>query len=747
MGKKIIVTEKPSVARSYAKVLGVTGKGDGYIENDEWIITWCYGHLVTLCYPESYSPELKQWNMETLPFLPKEYLYQAISSSIDQFRTIKRLYNRPDIDVIYYAGDSAREGIYIQMLVRQEAGHNPKAKELVVWIDSQTDDEIRRGIREAKPLSAYENLTKSGYARAIEDYALGINLSRALTLQYRKVYYSDSSIDVGRVMTCVLGMVVRREREIRNFKATKYYRIETDFENKGDTISALWKATETSAIYEKIKPYLYNETGFKNEAFANSFMNGLGNEVKVENIELKTEKKYAPSFFNLAELQATCSRLFKISPDETLGIAQELYESQLTTYPRTDARVISTAVANEDVPRIIRGLSSIYGEFTGKISNPSSIKNMKKYVDDSKISDHYAIIPTGRIANLSGLKAQVYDLIARRFLSPFLPAAIYEKVNLDVVDTKRGEHFITSGSALKDPGYLECFGSKTDTEELPEGILSLKNGDVFPCSYKLVASETTPPSRYNSGSIILAMENAGNLIEDEELRAQIKTSGIGTSATRGAVLEKLVQKGYIDQNSKTQILKPLDFGEFVYEVVNDTVPQMLDPKMTAEWERGLSLVADGTISYEKYISKMEQFVTDSVNKIKTTSVSDNVRKIAEKLPSDGKKGATKPQAPKKSDIATYLSVSFDDKDKVKLLGARWDGKNKAWYVPAGVDIRPFAKWTGGKATTSVKKVFLEVPFENKDDAKAAGARWDNDKKKWYCMSNQDMSVLKKWIIK
>lgn len=742
--KSVIVTEKPSVARAFAKVLGVhSDKHNGYLEDDRYIITWCVGHLVTLAYPEKYNEELKQWSFDTLPFLPDVYKYEVIKDVKTQFNVIKKIYNRSDIDTIYYAGDSAREGIYIQMLVRQEAGHNKNAKELVVWIDSQTPDEIRRGIKEAKPISEYEYLIQSGYMRAIEDYVLGINLSRALTLKYRNSYSAKKSIAVGRVMTCVLGMIVRREREIKNFKAETYHKINTIF-NNGDDITCNWKANESSAIYPKIEPFLYNETGFKSEDFAKKFVSGLGNSIKVNHVERKTEKKYAPSFFNLAELQATCSKLFKISPDKTLEIAQTLYEKQLTTYPRTDARVISEAVLKENIPATLKGLSKEYKEFTDKIENPFSIKGMKKYVDDSKISDHYAIVPTGSLATggLSELETKVFDLIVRRFLSPFLPPAVYDKINLEVVDTKRGEHFFTSGSALKDKGYLECFGTKGNTDNLPEAILTLKEGDEFPCKYEIASAETTPPSRYTSGSMILAMENAGKLIEDEELRAQIKGQGIGTSATRGAVLEKLVNNNYIAQNPKTQILTPLEFGEFVFDAVSETVPQMLDPKMTAEWERGLDLIVNQKITYDKYRTKLEDFIRDSVETIKHKNISDEVKNTASKV-TDSK---SKPTAPKKSDISTYLSVPFEDREKVKMLGARWDMKNKAWYVPKNTDLKPFMQWISGKAITSIKKIWLDVPFENKDMAKEAGARWDKDKKKWYCMSNQDMKVLGKWAI-
>ncbi len=742
--KSVIVTEKPSVARTFAKVLGVhSDKHDGYLEDDRYIITWCVGHLVTMAYPEKYDEKLKQWSFDTLPFLPETYKYEVIKDVKAQFNIVKKIYNRSDIDTIYYAGDSAREGIYIQMLVRQEAGRNKNAKELVVWIDSQTPDEIRRGIKEAKPITEYKYLIQSGYMRAIEDYALGINLSRALTLRYRNSYSSKKSIAVGRVMTCVLGMIVRREREIKDFKAETYHKINANFNNGADIVCS-WKANETSAIYPKIVPQLYNESGFKSEDYAKKFVSGLGDTIKIEHLERKNEKKYAPSFFNLAELQATCSKLYKISPDKTLEVAQTLYEKQLTTYPRTDARVLSEAVLKETIPATLKGLAKEYGQFTDKIDNPFSIKGIKKYVDDSKISDHYAIIPTGSLATngLTETESKVFDLIVRRFLAPFLPPAIYDKVNLEVVDTKRGEHFFASGSALKDKGYLECAGTKGKADNLPEAILSLKEGDVFNCKYEIVSAETTPPARYTSGSMILAMENAGKLIEDEELRAQIKGQGIGTSATRGATLEKLVANGYIAQNSKTQILTPLEFGEFIYEAVNDTVPQMLDPKMTAEWERGLDLIVQQKISYDKYRNRLEDFIRDAVVTIKNVSMSDSVQETASKITSDKDKA----KAPSKAAVSTYLHVPFEDKEKAKALGARWDMKNKAWYAPKNADLKLFAKWIPSKAVTSIKKVWLDVPFENKDMAKKAGARWDKDKKKWYCMSNDDMSVLKKWVI-
>ncbi len=743
--KKVIVTEKPSVGRTYAKLLNVYDKHEGYMESDEYIITWCFGHLVEMSYPEKYDPKLKSWSFDTLPFLPEKYKYEIKPECQDQFRVIKRLYNRDDIDTIYYAGDSAREGVYIQMLVRQEAGHNKNAKELIVWADSQTDAVLTKAIREAKPISEYKYLIQSGYMRAIEDYVLGINLSRAFTLKYNSILPPKKSIDVGRVMTVVLGMIVKREREIKNFKVSKFYKLNTVFNNDGDDISCGWKANESSAIYSKIQPHLYNETGFKSENFAKTFAAGLGEQVKVENMDVTTEKKYAPSLFNLAELQATCSKLFKISPDKTLEVAQSLYEKQLTTYPRTDARVLSSAVADE-IDNNIRGLSRNYSQYTDQITDPTSIKSSKKYVDDSKISDHYAIIPTGSssTSGLNDLEMKIYDLIVRRFLSIFLPPAIYEKVSLEVIDIKRGEHFYTSGSALKEKGYLDCAGMKKGSaNELPKAILSLKPGDIFDCKYEINEGETKPPSRYTSGSMILAMENAGNLIEDEELRAQIKSCGIGTSATRGAILEKLVNKGYIAQNDKTQILTPCDLGELIYDVVDDALPELLDPKMTAQWEQGLEYIATEKITYDKYKTRFERFIEDSVDTIRGKQISASFEEMAKEIKASIK---DKPTAPKKSDIQTYLSVPFDDKEKVKMLGARWDGKNKAWYVPAGVDLSPFKQWTnGGKATTSIKKIYLDIPFDDKDEAKANGARWDGDKKKWFIMSNQDTSKFKKWM--
>ena len=753
MAKKIIVTEKPSVAKTFAQVLGVTGRKEGYIENDEWIITWCVGHLVSLCYPERYDESLKQWRMDTLPFLPDKYKYEVIKDVATQFNVIRTLYNRSDIDTIYYAGDPAREGLYIQMLVRQEAGHNPNAKELVVWIDSQTESEIKRGIKEAKPLSAYKDLADSGYMRAIEDYALGINLSRAYALKYRPFLGFDVKVSVGRVITCVLGMIVRREREILNFVPQKFYKIQSHITNDGDDIVATWKADPE--FMKKHADKMYSEQGFKNADDAKSFASYLTDHLKIEDISTKEEKKFAPLLFNLAELQATCSKVLHISPDETLEIAQSLYEKKITTYPRTDARVLSSAIAAEvDINlRGLRGYAPVT-DFVNDILNSGSYKNIKntKYTDDSKISDHYAIIPTGLTANLNGNEAVVYDLIVRRFISIFMDPAVYKKLSITeaTLDDKKFR-FYASGSTLVKPGYLECVGIPQSKDGLPEGATTLIKGNDYAATYDVVESETKPPARYTSGSIILAMENAGNLIEDEELRAQIKGAGIGTSATRAATITKLVTNKYIALNKKTQVLTPESLGFVLFDIVESTIPELLIPEMTAKWEQNLDCIAKAELSAGEFNKHLNEMITKHVNLLKSVSVT---KELEEKIAKDGfvpkesgsSSGSKEAKKVKSSDVSTYLSVPFDDKDEAKALGARFDGTKKCWYVPAGKDLAPFNKWmTGNKAVKSVKKIYLNVPFDNKDEAKSLGARWDNDKKQWYIMSNMNTTLFKRWI--
>ncbi len=741
MSKKIIITEKPSVARTFAHTLGVTNKEDGFFENDEWIITWCLGHLVTMSYPEKYDEELKKWDFNDLPFLPDNYLYEVIDGSRAQFNIIKKLYNRPDISAIFYAGDAAREGLYIQMLVRMAAGHTKGIEECVVWIDSQTDSEIRRGIKEAKPLSEYKYLSDAGFLRAIEDYAVGINLTRALSLKYSRAMGIKKPFTVGRVMTCVLAMIVERQREIDNFKPEKFYKIAAT-DDSDNTFT--WKANKESKVYEKIAPHLYDNTGFKAENVAKGFISGLGLNLIIKSIETKPEKKYAPLLYNLAELQNDCSKRFKISPDKTLEILETLYMSGLITYPRTDARVLSSAIADE-IQNNLNGIAKVgdNAKFVNAIHSASSIKNTR-YTDDSKISDHYALIPTGQnlsaLNNLSSLERGVYDLIEKRFLSIFMPPAIYEKTVICAIDDKRSEQFFLTGSVLKEEGFLSVLGREAGNDNLK---IPFKEGDVIPVTYSVVPGETKPKPAYTSGSIILAMENAGKLIEDEALREQIKSQGIGTSATRAEILKKLIDIGDITINEKTQVLAPTKFGNLVYDVVKDVIPEITVPEMTAKWESDLELVATGKLSRSDYQKEIESYVTASVEAIRSIVVSDILKDEAKAI---GLVENKQSYTLKTSDIETYLNVPYEDRDKVKLLGARFDGNKKMWYVPKGKSLEPFGDYifNGGKHT-NVKKIFLKVPFDDKDEAKSLGARWDNDKKQWFIMSIMDQSKFKRWM--
>ncbi len=661
MGKKLIITEKPSVAREFARVLGEPMKNHGeYLESENYIITWCVGHLVTMSYPDAYDEKYKRWSMETIPFIPQEYKYQIIDNVSKQFNAIKRLFHREDVDVIYNAGDSGREGEYIQRLVLQEAGYNGHASLKRIWIDSQTEEEILRGIREAKDASEYDNLSDAAYLRAKEDYLMGINFSRALTLRYSQnvknfLGQDKAVISVGRVMTCVLGMVVNREREIRDFVKTPFYRIIATFTEGDVTYDAEWKVTEESDYFNS--PKLYKDNGFLKEEDAKAFVESLESftEGIVKNIERKKETKNPPLLYNLAELQNECSKLFKISPDETLRIAQELYEKKLTTYPRTDARVLSSAVAKE-IHKTLNGLHNIgaMAPIVDEIMQTGSHKKIVKlrYVNDSQITDHYAIIPTGQGLNayssLTPVSQKVYEVIVRRFLSIFYPPAIYQKITLETTIGK--ESFFATYKTLKEEGYLKVLQysfkkAKTDvakkTEEpaedtegegakendegamsaaLQEFLLNVKKGMTVPKEKLTIKEgETSPPKRYNSGSIILAMENAGQFIEDEELRAQIKGSGIGTSATRAEILKKLFNIDYLKLNKKTQIITPTLYGEIVYEVVNGSIKQLLDPALTASWEKGLTGVAQGTVTTQEYLDKLNGFVARRTNFVKQLS--------------------------------------------------------------------------------------------------------------------------------
>ncbi len=646
MIEALFINEKPSVSREFKTALKLqeNGKHTGYFEgfspvlNCNVQITWCVGHLITLSYPEKYDPALKDWNVEDLPFLPKKYLYEVIPSVKDQFKVVKSLINNmSNNSTIYYAGDPAREGIYIQALVRKASGINANVVEKVVWIDSQTEEEIQKGIKNAKPFSDFKSLIDAGYERAIEDYATGINLSRILSIKYgqKANAYAGLSkyqpVSVGRVMTCVLGMVVDREREIENFVVTPFYKVE----NKINGIEAEWKAIKGSKMFESA--LLYNDTGFKEEKDALNFINSLPSSVLIESIERKTERKLAPNLFNLAELQSECTKKYKISPNETLEVAQTLYEAKLTTYPRTDARVLSSAIAKE-INKNLQGIASHYeSELSGYAENIINGGRWKgigstRYTDDSKIADHYAIIPTGmgyeNYSKLTNIQKNVYELIVRRFLSIFMPPAEYLVVKL--TEDAGGEKFYASTKALQTPGYLEVAGYKNDNEEVDITIFdSLTEGAMYDADYYTKKGETTPPKRYTSGSMILAMENAGNLIEDEALRAQIKGSGIGTSATRAEVINKLVKQQFIYQNSKTQVLTPAPFGNITYEIVSDTIPELLNPRMTALWEKGLDGIATNRINPVDYRTKLEQFVTNAVKLIKQKNNENEIDKKLE----------------------------------------------------------------------------------------------------------------------
>ena len=686
MSKALYIAEKPSVAQEFAKALKINGqRRDGYLESQDSVVTWCVGHLVTMSYPEKYDIKYKRWSLDTLPFLPREFKYEVIPGVQKQFEIVKGLLNREDVDTIYVCTDSGREGEYIYRLVAQMAGVHGK-KEKRVWIDSQTEEEIMRGIREAKDLSAYDNLSASAYLRAKEDYLMGINFSRVLTLRYGNsvsnyLNTKYQAISVGRVMTCVLGMVVRREREIRAFVKTPFYRVLSSIALEGENFEGEWRAVEGSRYFQT--PYLYKENGFKEKAYAEKLIQELSVnpplQCTVEKIERKKENRNPPLLFNLAELQNVCSKLFKISPDETLKIVQELYEKKLVTYPRTDARVLSTAAAKE-IYKNISGLRNYEhtAEIAQHIIEQGNYKNLAKtrYVNDKQITDHYAIVPTGQglnaLRSVSLTAQRVYETIVRRFICIFYPPAVYQKISL--VTKIQNESFFSSFKVLLDEGYLKvatnsfakrkaadamssvnragAAGNEGSEEEDPDtgknggnkaddsaedmacdtrllaALQNLKKGDILSVdSLSIKEGETSPPKRYNSGSMILAMENAGQLIEDEELRAQIKSSGIGTSATRAEILKKLCNIKYLALNKKTQVITPTLLGEMIFDVVNCSIRQLLNPELTASWEKGLNYVAEGSITEQEYMDKLEHFVRLRTRQVEDSNIQPYLRQF------------------------------------------------------------------------------------------------------------------------
>ena len=657
MSKSLFIAEKPSVAKEFAKVLNVGGNASkGYLESDDYVVTWCVGHLVTMSYPEVYDPALKKWSFQTLPFIPEHFLYEIIPGVSKQFNTVKALLNREDVSCIYVCTDSGREGEYIYRLVDDMAEVSSEKEKRRVWIDSQTEEEIKRGIKEAKLLSEYDNLSSAAYLRAKSDYLMGINFSRVLSLKYGRTimdYLNNgkwSAVSVGRVMTCVLGMVVKREREIRDFVKTPFYRVIGKFGYEGQDFDGEWRAVKGSKYFES--HLLYKENGFNNKEDAAKLIEELkiippSVKAVVCKAEKKKEKKNPPLLFNLAELQNTCSKLFKISPDETLKIVQELYEKKLVTYPRTDARVLSTAVAKE-ISKNIDGLRnySIVRDIASGILESQSYKGIEKtkYVNDKQITDHYAIIPTGQgfnaLNSVNQTAARVYEVIVRRFLCIFYPSAEYLKIT--IAAERLNEQFFSSFKILSKEGYLaiasasfakqklsdrqaddnESEDAQTTDNKIDENTIEklkqLKKGmeiDLF--SAEIKEGETSPPKRYNSGSMILAMENAGQLIDDEDLRAQIKGSGIGTSATRAEILSKLVNIKYLSLNKKTQIITPTLLGEMVYDVVFASIHALLNPELTASWELGLTMVADGKITEDEYMMKLNKFITSHVQNVKS----------------------------------------------------------------------------------------------------------------------------------
>lgn len=659
MAKSLFIAEKPSVAQEFMKSLGKqAARRDGYAESEDAVFTWCVGHLVTMSYPAAYDAALRRWSMETLPFIPTEWRYEVIPAVRKQFDIVSGLLKRKDIDTIYVCTDSGREGEYIYRLVEQMSGVSGK-KRRRVWIDSQTEEEIKRGVEQAKDLSEYDSLSDAAYLRAKEDYLMGINFSRVLTLKYGNAISSffrsneRTVIAVGRVMTCVLGMVVKREREIRDFVKTPFYRVLASVSLEGDKgFEAEWKAVEGSAYFES--PLLYKENGFKEERHAGELIDKMKANppvnMQVQSVERKNENKQPPLLYNLAELQNDCSKFFKLNPDETLKHTQELYEKKLVTYPRTDARVLSSAVAKV-IERNIAGLKNLgeYREFAGNILERGAHKSIAKsrYVNDKQITDHYAIIPTGQgfgaLNGLSPVTKSVYYAIVRRFLCIFYPAAVYRKAGIVL---KRGtESFFANFKVLAEEGYLKVLDSWKKNQSVAEDkdgeakcdasllerLKSIKKGDLLDVKeFSIKEGETTPPKRYNSGSMILAMENAGQLIEDEELRAQIKGSGIGTSATRAEILKKLVDKKYIMLNNKTQIITPAQLGEMVYDVVNGSITRLLDPQLTASWEKGLTGVANGNISTEEYLGKLEAFIVRNTNLVKGLNNQYDLREFFDK---------------------------------------------------------------------------------------------------------------------
>lgn len=650
MGKKLYITEKPSVAASFAGVLGLeitrTDRGRGFAESKDAVVSWCFGHLVTMAYPDAYDPAYKEWRVEHLPIIPKEYKYTVIDDKgvSKQFDVICQLMSRDDIDVIYACTDSGREGEYIFRLVYQQSGSTKPAKR--VWISSQTEEAIKKGIDEAKDIHEYDSLSRAAYSRAKEDWLFGMNFSRIYTCQYGRNLSAvvkenkPSVIAIGRVMTCVLGLVVDRELEIRHFVPKTHYGVVASFISATSNIpyKGKWQPAKKSAgksAEEEEDKYISKEE-------AQNLIEKLqGQEGIIKKVEIKTKNEQPPLLFNLAELQSEANKKFKLPVDRTLAIAQSLYEKKMISYPRTDSRVISTDVLGE-VPKVLNGLfkNSSFKDTVQRIKDFGELrvnKSSKRYVDNGKVTDHYAIIPTYVTTELSKLDADtrnIYNLIVKRFLAIFYPPAEYNTVKVET--EVGGEIFVSNAKTLKEAGWKEVYevtapkGEEETTDSPIHKLVKKEKSNVE--SFDLEEKETKPPSRYTDGSLIITMEKAGKFIENEELREQIKTCGIGTSATRAGIIKKLTDIGYMKIHPKTQIVTPTRKGEAIVELVRRTARELLNPSLSASWEKGLVMIENEETTEEIFQEKLHIYITKTIEKVRNVNSGINLLRIMDQSP-------------------------------------------------------------------------------------------------------------------
>lgn len=607
MGKILVLAEKPSVGRDIAEVLGCRGRGDGFLASEKYIVSWAVGHLVSLWEPEEYNPSFKKWRFETLPIIPEVMKIKPIAATQKQFGIIKSLMEDKNIDFIICATDAGREGELIFRYTYEAANCSKPFKRL--WISSMTDEAIKEGFASLKDGSEYDNLYHSAKCRSEADWLVGMNASRAFTLKY------NALLSVGRVQTPTLAIIVNRQKEIDNFVPQDYFEVNSLYEG----FKGVWFDRETKETKISDRP--------KAEEIAEKIK---GKEGFVSNIENEKKKQVPPLLYDLTELQRDCNKKFGYSAQKTLDLVQSLYEKRkMVTYPRTDSRYLSSDMVGKIKTTLSKLTIEPYKEYASYVTNLPKLPVSKRIIDDSKITDHHAIIPTDVSPNLKSLSREefnVYDLIAKRFICVFYPN--YEYTITRVTTEVENESFLTKGKTILKLGWMELYKSKDkasedengdkkeETEAEEQELPKFKKKDkVYVVGSEVVQKKTKAPSAYNEASLLSAMENAGRFVENEELKEQLKEGGLGTPATRAAIIERLIKVGYIARKGKT--LYPTEKGMKLIEVVPF---ELKSPETTGKWEKGLTSISKGKLDSSRFMQSIQRYVRYI---IKEASVNNN----------------------------------------------------------------------------------------------------------------------------